>query len=90
MIDSVIWADLAGNSKQQTLIQKREEWINNIKDTIDELINGIQYEDEFYTQILGRMVVNDRNHIDIYLKMLPYRWSFMEEKSVKEDSTHAF
>lgn len=54
----------------------------DIKDAIDELINGIQYEDEYYTQILDKMVINDKNHIDVYLKMLPHKWSFTVAKGV--------
>ncbi len=46
------------------------------------LINGIQYEDEYYTQILDKMVINDKNHIDVYLKMLPHKWSFTVAKGV--------
>ena len=53
-----------------------------IKNAIDELINGIQYEDEYYTQILDKMVINDKNHIDVYLKMLPHKWSFTVAKGV--------
>ena len=33
----------------------------DIKNAIDELINSIQYEDEYYTQILDKMVINDKN-----------------------------
>ena len=54
--------------------------MTDIKNAIDELINGIQYEDEYYTQILDKMVINDKNHIDVYLKMLPHKWSFMGAK----------
>ncbi len=50
--------------------QQIKELMEDIKNAIDELINGIQYEDEYYTQILDKMVINDKNHIDVYLKML--------------------
>ena len=62
--------------QQQTMIIKQQELMSDIKNAIDELINGIQYEDEYYAQILDKMVVEDKNHIDVYLKMLPYKWSF--------------
>lgn len=45
-------------------------------------ICGIQYEDEYYTQILDKMVINDKNHIDVYLRMLPHKWSFTVAKGV--------
>ncbi len=71
---------MEGTWQQQTMILKQQELMTDIKNAIDELINGIQYEDEYYTQILDKMVINDKNHIDVYLKMLPHKWSFMGAK----------
>ena len=72
-----------GIEKQQEMIEKQQELLDDIKKAIEELVNGIQYEDDFYTQLLDKMVVNDKNHIDVYLNMLPYRWQFAISKSVK-------
>lgn len=71
-----------GTRQQQTMILKQTELMEDIKNAINELINGIQYEDEYYTQILDKMVINDKNHIDVYLKMLPHKWSFTVAKGV--------
>lgn len=71
-----------GIEQQQTMILKQQELMDDIKNAIDELINGIQYEDEYYAQILDRMVVGDKDHIDVYLKMLPHKWSFTVAKGV--------
>ena len=71
-----------GTRQQQTMILKQKELMADIKNAINELINGIQYEDEYYTQILDKMVINDKNHIDVYLKMLPHKWSFTVAKGV--------
>ncbi len=68
--------------QQQTMIFKQQELMADIKNAIDELINGIRYEDEYYTQILDTMVINDKNHIDVYLRMLPHKWSFTAAKSI--------
>lgn len=73
-----------GIEQQQTMIQRQQELMADIKNAIDELINGIQYEDEYYTQILDKMVINDKDHIDVYLKMLPHKWSFTVAKGVTE------
>ncbi len=62
--------------QQQTMIQRQQELMKDIKSVARELMNGIQYEDEYYAQILDKMVVGDKNHIDVYLKMLPHKWSF--------------
>lgn len=72
-----------GTPKQQTMIQKQQELMKDIRAATLELISGIQYEDEYYTQILDKMVVGDKDHIDVYLKMLPHKWAFAVEKSVK-------
>ena len=73
---------MEGIEQQQTMILKQQELMADIKNAINELINGIQYEDEYYTQILDKMVINDKNHIDVYLKMLPHKWSFTVAKGV--------
>lgn len=57
------------------------ERMADIKKAVDELINGIvQYEDDYYAQLLDKMVVNDKDHIDVYLNMLPYKWQFVAAK----------
>ena len=62
--------------KQQVVIAKQKELMEDIKNAVDELIGGIEYEDEFYTQLLDKMVINDRENIDVYLKLLPIKWSY--------------
>lgn len=76
----IIKSKLNGMEVQQSIKNQHNELIADIKKSIDELINGVQYEDEFYAQILDRMVIHDKNHIDVYLNMLPYKWSFAVEK----------
>ena len=74
-----------GIEKQQEMIAKQQELLDDIKKAIEELISGVQYEDDYYTQLLDKMVVNDKDHIDVYLNMLPYKWQFAIAKSVKGD-----
>ena len=62
--------------KQQVVIAKQKELMEDIKNAVDELISGIEYEDEFYTQLLDKMVINDRENIDVYLNLLPLKWSY--------------
>ena len=62
-----------GIEKQQDMIAKQQELLDDIKKAVEELVNGIQYEDDFYTQLLDKMVVNGKDHIDVYLNMLPYK-----------------
>lgn len=66
--------------RQEDIIEKQQERMEDIKKVIDELIDGIKYEDEFYAQILDKMVVNDRNNIDVYLNLFPMKWSYTAAK----------
>ena len=72
--------------KQQVVIAKQKKLMEDIKKTVNELMVGIEYEDEFYTQLLDRMVVNDRENIDVYLNLLPLKWSY----AVATESKKAF
>ncbi len=79
--------------KQQFAIAKQQELMADIKSAVDELIGGIEYEDEFYTQLLDKMVINDGDNIDVYLNFLPFKWSYtVAEASAgnrpPEDSPH--
>ena len=76
---------MEGVESPQTRITKRQELTADIKNVIDELINGIQYEDEYYARMLDKMVVDDKNYIDVYLKMLPYKWRFTAAKYELKD-----
>lgn len=70
--------------KQQFAIAKQQELMADIKSAIDELIGGIEYEDEFYTQLLDKMVINDRENIAVYLNLLPLKWSYTVAKASKK------
>lgn len=67
--------------KQQELVRKQDELMHAITDAINEIVSGMEYEDEFYTQILDKMVVHDPEHIDVYLNLLPFQWSYMVAKA---------
>lgn len=62
--------------KQKEIFEKQQAVIN-------ELVDGIEYEDDFYKEILDKMVVNDKGQIDVYLKGLPLKWSYMADESAK-------
>ncbi len=64
------------------MIEKQQELVAEITEAMNELINGVEYEDDFYKEILDKMVVNDKDHIDVYLNLLPLKWSYTVAKSV--------
>lgn len=61
---------------QQVMIKQQQELMKKISDAISEIVDGMEQEDEFYNQILDRMVVIDKNNIDVYLHLLPMKWSY--------------
>ncbi len=74
MIDSI--------GKQRERSQEQQGLVAEITEAMNGLINGVEYEDGFYKGILDKMVVNDKDHIDVYLNMLPLKWSYTAAKSV--------
>ena len=67
---------IRGMDRRNDLRDRRDVVWEDAKKAIREIIGGAECDDEFYRHILDRMVVHDRDHIDVYLKSLPYKWSF--------------
>lgn len=58
--------------------------MNDFEDAIKEIVSGVEYEDEFYKHILDKMVVQDKDNIDVYLNLLPMKWSYTVAKASKK------
>lgn len=59
---------------------RQSKKIAEIKNMVDKLISGVEYEEIFYALLLDKMVIYDDKHIDVYLNLLPYKWSFTANK----------
>ena len=70
--------------KQQAMIRQQQELVQEISDAINEIVGGIEYDDEFYKHILDKMVVNDKDNIDVYLNLLSMKWSYTVAKASKK------
>ena len=68
MIESII---LQGNAANQ-----KDKMIKDAFAAVDEIAGGLVYDDVFYRGMLDRMVVHDRNHIDVYLILMSHKWSY--------------
>ena len=66
---------------ERELAEKQQELAEEIRRTVEELVDGVEYEDAFYRQLLDKMVIHDRNHVDVYLKFLPEKWSYAIAKA---------
>ncbi len=76
--------------KQREINEKQQELVVEITEAMNELIDGMEYEDVFYKEILDKMVVNDKDHIDVYLNFLPFKWSYTSAKSVNRPQGKPF
>lgn len=74
------------NDKQQDMIKQQHELVKEIGEAINEIVSGVEYEDDFYKHILDKMVVIDKDNIDVYLNLLPIKWSYTVAKASKSDS----
>lgn len=55
--------------------EKRGELLGEIESAVDELASGDTEDEDFYREFLSRLVVNDNDHVDVYLNLLPFCWS---------------
>ena len=63
-------------NNRQSIIEHQQELVQEIRTAVNEIVGGVEYEDEFYKHILDKMVVHDRGRIDVYLNRLPFKLSF--------------
>lgn len=68
---------------KESLIAQKQNLMEEINAKVNEIIDGVKYEDAFYKQILDRMVINSHESIDVYLKLLPFKWSYTISKASK-------
>lgn len=80
MTDIKIQIDSITNGN--TLKVQQEQLFEDIEKAIIDLVNGVEYEDEFYKRILDKMVIVDKNTVDLYLNILPEKWRFTVSKTV--------
>lgn len=70
--------------RQQAMIGRQQELVQAISDAISEILGGAEYDDEFYKHISDKMVVNDKDNIDVYMNLLPVKWSHTVAKASKK------
>ena len=66
------------------MIKQQQQLLKEIEDAIKEIVSGVECEDEFYKHILDKMVVQDKDNIDVYLNLLPIKWSYTVAKASKK------
>lgn len=74
---------ISGIDQQHLLADQQESVMKEITAAIHEIVSGVEYEDAFYSQILDKMVVQSKDTVDIYLNLLPIKWSYAVAKASK-------
>ena len=74
---------IEGIQQQDLILRERQRLLEDIEYELGEMLSGQTRDDDFYRNILNRMVVHDIAHIDVYLNLLPFRWSYALEKADK-------
>ena len=67
---------IAGIESGGIMQRQKEELLADITAAVSELADGVEYADEFYRNILDKMVIVDSETIDVYLNILPEKWRF--------------
>lgn len=74
---------ISGIDQQYLLADQQESVMKEITAAIHEIVSGVEYEDAFYSQILEKMVVQSKDTVDVYLNLLPIKWSYAVAKASK-------
>lgn len=74
---------ISGIDQQHLLANQQESVMKEITAAIHEIVSGVEYEDAFYSQILEKMVVQSKDTVDVYLNLLPIKWSYAVAKASK-------
>lgn len=75
---------LESGKKRRELANQQEAVMQDIAQTVQDILNGVQYDDSFYRRILNKMVIHDRDHIDVYLNLMPGKWEFVAMNTSKK------
>lgn len=74
---------ISGIDQQHLLADQQESVMKEITAAIHEIVSGVEYEDAFYSQILDKMVIQSKDTVDVYLNLLPIKWSYAVAKASK-------
>ena len=74
---------ISGIDQQHLLADQQESVMKEITAAVHEIVSGVEYEDAFYSQILEKMVVQSKDTVDVYLNLLPIKWSYAIAKASK-------
>lgn len=72
-----------------TLQKSQDELTADIEKAVDELLEGTESEDLFYREILNKIVVADKNTIEVYLNFIPDKWVYILSDVIDQSNIEA-
>ena len=59
--------------------------ITEIREYLSDILYAKKQDDIFYKTIIDKIVVFDREHLDVYLNLLPHRWKMVLNSALGAD-----
>ena len=59
----------------------------SIKTAVNKILSGVEAEDEAYTQLLDKMVIENSEHISVYLHLLPFQLAYAMKELIPDANT---
>lgn len=67
---------------QSVLRRDAKARLQPVQEAIENILGGVKFDDAFYTQMLEKIVVIDKAHMDVQLHFLNFTWHFALDNSV--------
>ena len=68
---------ISSRKAQISAVGKPHRHMETMEKVIGEILCGIEYEDEFYKQILKKIVVYDKKHVEVTLDLLYFKFIYI-------------
>ncbi len=75
---------------KNTVVENKDELIKEICAVVNKLVNFEEFDDSVAKEVLGQIVVNSKNDIEVYLKGIKDRKFFFTEKSNIFDNNYQY
>ncbi len=74
---------LTGIDKRGEIVRQQNKLIADINCAVNEIVGGASTDETFYRNLLDKMVIYGKDNIEVYLKLLPYKWRYSIAKALK-------
>ena len=71
--------------KETHYMYDRNNAITEIREYLSDILYAKKQDETFYKNIIDKIVVFDREHLDVYLNLLPHRWKTVLNSALGAD-----